>query len=256
MDAMSEASPPRGRASEGEEEHRVSPTIIFDFDGTLALGNGPIVAYANAVAEETGNAEFLGNAMSALDEFEAGRTTRRDGYDVVGTLATDAGVRADVLNRAYLASRAALADPGSVAAPEGLLAFLTRLGSHARLVLATNAPGDGIISLLESWGVAEAFDELHFSVGKPGGLEPILDDALTRGPVLSVGDIVAFDLAPALARGAATALVGATAERAPESVTFRGASLHDLYSDIETWAATAASASPTSPAPHPVERHS
>ena len=61
--------------------------------------------------------------------------------------------------------------------------------------------------------------------------------------MLSVGDIFAFDLAPAAELGATTALVGATAERSPAAVTMRGRTIADLYGDIEAWAADAASSS-------------
>ena len=63
----------------------MTPTIVFDFDGTLALGAGPIVAYARAIARRSGDTVFLDLAVSALAAFEAGDTDLyRDGYDVVG----------------------------------------------------------------------------------------------------------------------------------------------------------------------------
>ncbi|MEZ3161141.1 HAD family hydrolase [Microbacterium sp. BWT-B31] len=228
-------------------------TIVFDFDGTLALGAGPIVAFAHAVAERAGDDGFVARALTALAEFEAGETDHRDGYDVVGSLASAQGVPEAELSAAYDASRALLGTAAAeVHAPAGLAPFLARVGARARLLLATNAPGESIVPILTRWGVVEAFDALHFTVGKPAGLVPILEDALASGPVLSVGDIVEFDLAPAMSLGAATALVGVTAERAAAPVTLRGRTLADLYTDIEAWAAAAAS-SPSDT--HPLERH-
>lgn len=223
----------------------MTSTIVFDFDGTIALGSGPIEAYARAVGAAVGDPAFTTRALADLAAFEAGDSDARDGYDVVARLAAEREVPATRMQAAYQASREVLGSAdAAVQAPDGLADFLARVGAHARLVLATNAPGEGIAGLLEAWGVVGAFDQLNFSVGKPGGLVPIITEALTRGPVLSVGDIVEFDLAPAMELGAATALVGATWTRSAADVTMRGRTLADLYGDIETWAATAAASTP------------
>lgn len=225
----------------------MTATLILDFDGTIALGAGPIEAFARAVAAASGDAEFAARAEDALAAFERGESDARDGYDVVSSLAHAQGVGADALETAYQASRTLLgSNEAPLAPPAGLAEFLTRVRPHARIVLATNAPGAGIRPLLENWGVADLIDSTHFAVGKPDGLFPIIRAALAAGPVLSVGDIFEFDLAPAAELGARTALVGATAERSPAAATMRGRTIADLYGDIEAWAAAAASSTPRS----------
>lgn len=215
----------------------MTPTIILDFDGTVAVGVGPLEAFARAVADSAGDAGFADAALAGIAEFESGLREARDGYDVVSTLAAERGVTPDALEAAYQSSRALLGTPAApVATPPGLAELLHRIRPHARIALATNAPGAGILPLLDEWGIADAFTDLHFTVGKPAGLERIIRDALQLGPVLSVGDIVEFDLAPATALGADTALVGATAGRSGAEVTFRAAALPDLYDAIEQWA--------------------
>lgn len=223
-------------------------TIIFDFDGTLAVGNGPVLAYAGQVVEAAGDG-FLQRVAEGLAEFEAGNSRYRDGYDVVGTLAAAEGVTAAQLGQAYQRSRELLGtDTAPVATMPGLGDFLTGLHRHARLVLATNAPQTGVDHVLDSWGVRGAFDALHFTVGKPAGLTALVRDALAKGPVLAVGDIAEYDLAPAWSQGADTALVGATAADDHVTVTMRGRTLADLRTAIESWAAAAAQA-PESPRP-------
>lgn len=218
-------------------------TIIFDFDGTLAVGNGPVLAYARQVAEVAGEG-FLQRVEAGIADFEAGNSPCRDGYDVVGSLAAAEGVTEAQLGRAYQRSRELL---GTEAAPvttmPGLDDFLTGLRRHARLVLATNAPEVGVDAVLDAWGVREAFDALHFAVGKPAGLAAVVRDTLAEGPVLAVGDIAEYDLAPARSQGADTALVGATAADDSITVTMRGRSLADLRTAIESWAAAAAQSS-------------
>lgn len=234
----------------------MNPTIVFDFDGTLALGDGPISAFARAIADGSGDASFADRATAALTAFDSGAAAYRDGYDAVTRLATAEGVAAEAIGAAYDHSRTLLgSDDALVVPPVGLAEFLTRVGRRARLVLATNAPGDGVTAVLTAWGVADLFDAFHFTVGKPAGLVPVLRDALERGPVLAVGDIVEFDLAPATELGADTALVGATVERSTAAVTLRGRSLADLYDEIDAWVAAAASSPlPLSDTPPTTER--
>ncbi|MDN3310301.1 HAD family hydrolase [Microbacterium oryzae] len=220
------------------------PSIIFDFDGTLAVGSGPVRAYAQLVAL-TARAGYLQRVEAALRAFEDGDTTYRDGYDVVGSLAADDGVDGAAMSAAYHGSRDLLGSPlAPVSAMPDLPGFLERLSGHARLVLATNAPEAGVERVLQAWGVRDRFDAVHATVGKPAGLAAVIRALLEDGPVLAVGDIFDFDLAPAQALGADTALVGATAATSRASVTMRGADLGHIRGDIETWAATAASRNP------------
>ncbi|GAB3163387.1 HAD family hydrolase [Myceligenerans halotolerans] len=216
------------------------PSIIFDFDGTLAVGHGPVLAYARLLAPRA-NTGYLARVEAALGEHAKGDLTYRDGYHVAAAIAAADGVDAAAADTAYRQSRRQLGSENApVSTMPGLADFLTTLRPHADLLLATNAPRDGIDTVLDGWGARDLFDELHFRVGKPQGIVEIARRALAAGPVLSVGDIAEYDLAPAAALGADTALVGATAESSPASVTMRGASLADLRTDIETWAATAA----------------
>ncbi|WP_460796119.1 HAD family hydrolase [Microbacterium sp. GXF0217] len=220
----------------------MTATLVLDFDGTIALGAGPLEAFARAVATAVDDAAFTDRALTDLVAFERGEADARDGYDVISTLAAAQGVSAEVLEAAYQSSRALLgSEHAAVAPPEGLAEFLNRIHGSVRVVLATNAPGAGIRPVLDGWGVTDLFDDLHFTVGKPAGLVPIIRAAVAEGPVLSVGDIFEFDLAPASELGASTALVGATAERSSAAVTMRARTIADLYGDIEAWAAAAAS---------------
>ncbi|MGV2903826.1 hypothetical protein ACNPM4_19310, partial [Microbacterium sp. AGC62] len=44
----------------------VLPTIVLDFDGTIALGAGPLEAFARAVAISADDPTFADRAMSDL----------------------------------------------------------------------------------------------------------------------------------------------------------------------------------------------
>ncbi|QAY71450.1 HAD family hydrolase [Xylanimonas protaetiae] len=217
------------------------PTVVFDFDGTLALGHGPVIAYARHVADTLGDRRLVDDAIDALALVDAGDAAFLDGYDAVRRLALARGAGAGELEDAYQASRAQLGTAAApVVAPPGLGAFLAALRRDARLVLATNAPATGAAAALEQLGAAEHLVERHYAIGKPAGLAAVVGAHLARGPVLSVGDIWDYDLAPAAALGAATALVGPAATRTDLMPDLRGATLADLYDDIRSWAASAA----------------
>ena len=214
----------------------MASTIVFDFDGTVVVGNGPVLAYARQMARYADDA-FLTEAIATIEAFESGATDRfRDGYDVVGTLAAEAGIGSDDRQRAYLASREQLGSAEPATAAPGLKEILEYLPESTRVVLATNAPLAGVENALEGWGVREHFDELLYDTGKPNGLTPIIERELAHGRVLSVGDIVENDLAPAAELGADTALVGATAATSKFSATMRALTLAEIADQIVAWA--------------------
>lgn len=214
----------------------MKPTILLDFDGTLGLGNGPVTAYARAISSRAGGEEFFSRACSAIVAFEAGEADYLDGYHAVAKIAETAGISAEIRSAAYRSSREVLGtNEAPVGPPAGLNDFFQGIRGRARLVVASNAPGSGILRLLQEWGVLALIEATHFAVGKPDGLLPIVQEALELGPVLSVGDIYAFDLAPAASLGASTALVGPTSQFSPSQTTMRGRSLDNLYPQITDW---------------------
>ena len=212
-------------------------SIVFDFDGTLAIGHGPVLAYARAVAPLAKD-NFVERVEDELRAYDAGEASYRDGYHVVAEVAAQDGVPSEAMNQAYQQSRTVLGTPEApIDAPDGLIEILDALRGLATLHVATNAPAIGVEQILESWGARPYFDQLHTQVGKPDGLYPIVEQLLEQGPVLSVGDIYDFDLKPAHDLGADTVLVGATAQSSTVEVTMRGNTITDLRHDMLRWAA-------------------
>ncbi|WP_183091996.1 HAD family hydrolase [Mycetocola lacteus] len=233
-----------------------TPTLIFDFDGTVALGTGPVRAYA--VAAATGipaeqRADFLTRVLDEHTDPEA-----LDGYDRVARAARLLGVGEDELSAAYLHSRGVLGGAEApILAPRGFREFLEQARTHAEIVLVTNAPAAGIDRVLQTLGLAPLFDRVVTQAGKPAGFPAILDElgasplperftaeardqnasaaAAERGPVLSIGDIWENDLAPIRERGHHTALVGTRrpAEATPDLAAER---LESLYPELLAWA--------------------
>jgi FMN phosphatase YigB (HAD superfamily) len=228
----------------------VTHTIVFDFDGTLALGRGPLLAYARCVSElvADGASIDIGAALTeAIEQFECGEGDYRDAYDAVRQASLLLDVDEATLSRGYMASRELLAGPQApVIAPRGIREFLEGLPSDVMLTLVTNAPNIRITEALQALDVDDLFSERVYSARKPAGLEEVIGKALKRGPVLSVGDIFEYDLAPAIELGAQTALVGDASGKYTDRVTMHGATLADLYSAITSWAANPA-VSPTVP---------
>lgn len=216
----------------------MSKTIIFDLDGTVALGHGPVMAYANAIARDCDSVphDFVSRVEKLLDLLDTGTSQFRDGYHVVAEQAERWGVSQVAMQKAYLESRTHIGtELEPLEAPEKFQEILEKLSPNAALILATNAPAVGIHDLFDRWGVSGYFAEILVNVGKPAGLYPIISKFLRRGPVLSIGDIVENDLLPAMELGAETALVGANAHTAAEPVTMRGATITDLLPELMNW---------------------
>ncbi|MFZ4843463.1 HAD family hydrolase [Mycetocola saprophilus] len=247
-----------------------TPTLIFDFDGTVALGTGPVRAYAVAAASgipAERRADFLTRVLDEHTDPEA-----LDGYDRVARAARLLGVGEEDLSAAYLHSRSVLGGAEApILAPRGFREFLEQARMHAEIVLVTNAPAAGIDRVLQTLGLAPLFDRVVTQAGKPAGFPIILDElsasplperftveaghqnatrenassrdafatesaaAAERGPVLSIGDIWENDLAPIHQRGHHTALVGTRrpAEATPDLAAER---LERLYPELLAWA--------------------
>jgi FMN phosphatase YigB (HAD superfamily) len=240
-------------ASTRGDEHRTGESVrervmVFDFDGTVSLGHGPVRSYARSIAASLPPAqsvEFLGSFESRLGSARAtvGTTTPIDDYDLVRLLSEAYDVPAGVRSSAYLSSRLELASAAApVIAPIGLSQFLAEARTMAHLVLATNAPSIRIDHALTALGLGGAFDAVYTSVGKPVGFGPLLDDLLALLPggtdaatgLFSIGDVWANDLAPAHALGATTGLVGG-AGPAGAAPTFRATHLYELYPALHAW---------------------
>lgn len=229
----------------------MTATIILDFDGTIALGNGPVIAYANAVARQADSSDMLTESLLALAAFQSGKLDCNDGYGAVAEAARQHGMTDAELNTAYMQSRHLLGtDEAPVETPPGLAGFIERLAPSTEVWLATNAPDIGVSDLLRRDSLDDSFARKHFNLGKPAGLFPVLREALERGPVLSVGDVYDYDLAPAIELGADSALVGRTFDVDSRDVMLRARSLDALFPAIESWAAHAATqAGPSDEAP-------
>lgn len=222
--------------------------LVFDFDGTVSLGHGPIRSYARFIAAGLPTAaavEFLVRVEAGISEPAAttGWDERPiDGYDLVRLLAEQYDVSANARSAAYLASRRQLATHAApVSSPAGLADFLAEARPNAYLVLATNAPAIRIDDALAALGLGGAFDAVHTAVGKPGGFGPLLEDLLAMLPVeaptvhlASIGDVWDNDLAPAHRLGATTALVGASPPQTA-TPTYRADHLHELYPALRAW---------------------
>lgn len=214
------------------------PVLIFDFDGTVALGDGPVSAYARAVAAEGGLAPaFVDDVLARLAAGDVGGPMAEepaiDAYDLVRVLAIAAGASDEALARGYTASRALLATPAApVDAPDGLAVFLSEVDAERYLV--TNAPAVRLDDALASLGLTGCFDHVVAEAAKPAGLRRVLDDLDPLAPVLAVGDIWRNDLAPVHERGHATALVGGYPDPAA-TPTFHARTLPELLPALADW---------------------
>lgn len=216
--------------------------LLLDLDGTVCIGDGPALRYADEVA-----ARLDAPGRAALREAVAaflrgtGRAAAQDVYQLVQEVATARGLSAQDQGRAYLASRAALLAEGlGVAAPAGLARLLGELDVH--VVVLTNAPADGLDVLLGRLGLAGVVDEAIGDARKPDGMGAAVDRLLAAHGIvdqprrlLSVGDLWANDLRAPRERGCATAYIDRFDLRQGPADA-RAATFEELYGVVRAWA--------------------
>lgn len=221
--------------------------LVFDFDGTVSLGDEPVMAYARAAARrlprEDDRRALLAGVASYL-RGEPGRVEALDGYYAVAALGQRVGAGTADLGAAYRESRALVGTAAApIVAPPGLRALLDEARGLAHVVLVTNAPAEGIEGLLQGLGLDGAFDEVIGDAGKPAGMTRILSSLLEQAGIgsaperlLSIGDIWTNDLAPAAALGCTTFLVDryGTGAGRPDR---RARELGELYPAVREWLA-------------------
>lgn len=217
------------------------PVLLLDFDGTVSLGDGPVLAYAQEAfgylpADLRAAATDRLTAFLASDPELQGRYA--DGYSCVRDLAAEF-VTAQQLSAAYLASRRRLAtdDLGSYAAP-GIADLLATLGDSVTRVVLTNSPAIGVVESLQRFGLSDLVDEVVVGADKPHRMAEHLN-VLTAGrlpaTLISVGDHWANDLAVPLQHGCATGYVSKQ-PGADEPAHVSGSDVAALAPEILAWA--------------------
>ncbi|WP_162939983.1 HAD family hydrolase [Gryllotalpicola protaetiae] len=240
-----------------------SHVVIFDFDGTVSLGDEPVIAYARHLDEQAGSTVDLitrvvsrwlaadGRLAEAIDGLTDADPVflglhvvdgAIDGYYAAQRLAGLVGVTPEGIDAAYQASRADLADGLiSTHAPEGFVSFLAAFPASVHRVLVSNSPENGLREQLAKLELTRSFDEIVTSANKPAGLPAIAERLLAEQGVaasqlLSVGDIWANDLAPVAVLGSATALIDRMPVPEGAAPTVRAPHIEELYPWFLEWA--------------------
>lgn len=212
--------------------------LVLDLDGTLVLGDAPVVAYGREAVEALPEA-MRGGAAARIAAFLAGDRDAvpgaRDGYQAVARTVRATGADRDVLEEAFRRSRADRdAWVHAVRAPTGAAAVLGGL-TGVRRVVVTNSPG-GAAELLEHVGLADVVDEVVEAAGKPDGMPAVLDRLGYPGArTAGMGDIWVNDLAEIAARGGATFLIDRQGRDEGEP-TRRGRVPEELLPALTEWA--------------------
>lgn len=226
-----------------------STALLFDLDGTLYVGDLPILAFARHCAEQLsdhGATHLIDNVRYFLEGKSAGDRlvdlgAAQDGDDAVEILAAAAGLTPDRVAAAHRAARADLAGSAfALEAPDGLLGLLESL--HTTHVMVVTNAEVGVAEVLAAIGVAGRIHQVITAVDKPAAMPAIIDATLHRigadqdpQRMMVVGDRWRSDLADAHRRGAETALVDRFG-RGDGTPTLRAADLASLVPGIRNWA--------------------
>lgn len=115
--------------------------------------------------------------------------------------------------QSFLAIREQMSDPGFVMKSiPGLAESIESLRGRLVQVLVTNSPQPDSEAILTKVGLMGRFDRAYFSANKPAGLDPIIhelcrDFQIDPEAILSVGDNLVNEIAPARLLGCQTALI-------------------------------------------------
>ena len=225
--------------------------LIFDFDGTLYVGDLPVLAYARHAAQLLPD-DAATDLIDGIRYFLEGRAVNAptvdlneadDAHHAVELLAAAAGLTEDQLSGAYRRARADLAGSAfALDAPDGLVELLDEL-QDAHVMVVTNADLTGVAEVLTAIGLAGHIDEIVTDAGKPASMPAIIDRtleligaAVEPHRLLVVGDRWTADLADAHRVGALTALVDRFRRGAGEP-SIRAGSLGEMVPQIRAWAA-------------------
>ncbi|UQN30943.1 HAD family hydrolase [Brachybacterium kimchii] len=229
------------------------PVVVFDFDGTVCLGDGPVLAYAEAACARM-QADDARSVRSRFEDWMAGRSSdhHADAYVALAALARP--ILGAELSEAYLDSRRRLVhDDLGVRPPEGLLDLLDELSeAGVRRALLTNSPAVGMDETLVHLGVRGRFDQIVVGAKKPSRMPEHLRAVLGDEPahhLVSIGDNWRNDVAPAVDLGAVGMLItGAWGDSAlpPQALAVqRGHQLSELLPALRRFAADAEAFAPS-----------
>src|SRR5690625_4741637 len=199
--------------------------VVFDFDGTLCLGDDPVLTYAHLVDEtlterrasragssiqravrrglNAGNLlvpEIILNNKGYPADIE-GKTDMalwplQDGYQLVQLLGIQAGLDSTQTHAAFRESRARLLRQGlaltDVHATEGAVEVISRLRQQqTAVVLITNSPAENFDRWLTQLGLSDHFDLIINSAKKPTGMPEAV--ARARGVFAANGAPIAME---------------------------------------------------------------
>lgn len=221
-------------------------TLVLDFDGTVCLGDDPVRLYCEEVIrvlDQATGARITASLDGFLDGHPvAGLEESQDGYQAVQRLAAGVGVLPAQLDVAYRDSRRRFdAGEGQAWVPDGLLEELAAVRARGvDLILVTNAPMLGVRAFAERTGLAEHLTGVVPDAGKPTGMAPILQRLLEQVDhrserLMSVGDVWANDIEPALGLGCAAAYIDRF-RTAPDEATATAPTIQGLYPVLRAWA--------------------
>lgn len=224
--------------------------LLFAFDGTLYVGDLPILAFARHCSDQLSIAaatDLVDNIRFFLEGKSYGDrivdlSAAADGFQAVEILAVAAGLSQSQIEDARRAGRRDLARSAfALDAPEGLIGLFRDLPA-ARVVVVTDADPTGVHEVLEATGVSSYIHQVITGAGVPDSTSGIIKaalDTIGRGVdsdrMMVVGNRWADALAAAHHLGTATAMVDRFG-RGDGTPTLRADTLGDLVPGLRDWA--------------------
>ncbi len=182
--------------------------VVFDFDGTIILGEKPYLRCAEIISTKLPDTEavaFLKTVKSALDHSIP--FPGEDGWSMLSSLSSKYS-KEDLFTEAFHQTRKEmLARPDMTYMPDSVNNLLEKIKPISILALASNSPPQYVEPVVRRYSLDHYFDYIQPKAGKPMGFMQLVKRTVENEKlhddycVLSVGDHYPNDILPAVEAG-------------------------------------------------------
>jgi FMN phosphatase YigB (HAD superfamily) len=216
--------------------------VVFDFDGTVILGDKPYYRCAEIISKQLPASEanvFLSRVEGALAHSIP--FPGEDGWNMLSDLSREFTSN-DIYTASFHQTRKEMLEKGDMTyMPDAVKALLGRIRPYVVLALASNSPPIYVEPVVRKYSLDSYFTYVRPGAGKPAGFVRMVRQIIEqeRLPkdcrVLSVGDHYINDIFPAVESGWDGAFVNPFGLD-PRRSTVSAENIADLSPWIVSWA--------------------
>lgn len=220
----------------------MSKIVVFDFDGTVILGDQPYYRCAEIISKQLNSSDadaFLLKVKAALTHSIP--FPGEDGWNLLSNLSREY-ISSDAFRIAFHETRKEmLENDGMTYMPDSVKLLLKRIKPYAVLALASNSPPPYVEPVVRKYSLDSYFSYVRPSAQKPAGFHQMVMQIINQEKlpencrVLSIGDHYINDILPAVESGWDGAFVNPF-RLDPRKSTISAENIESLSDWITDWA--------------------